>query len=133
MKYTAQVCQAYPCSEKCEEVLDKLELLKDVLVHEIRANEAFTSSCEEIFGKYEESWYKIQELFQEIYDVDNLILWRLNQFGGYTLYETTFTVDDVYFISDANIATSDDMEDPFKNMKFTIINIDELNSVGQVI
>lgn len=122
MKYTAHIAEVYPCAKECEEVLARLDLLKDVLLHEIESGHTFTMNCEEIFEKYKEAWFKLQDVIHDIYETKNLTLWSLNSLGRYTFYETDLAVDDVYFIEEINKG-----EFP-GGSTVTIFNIDEIKN-----
>lgn len=122
MKYTAHIAEAYPCAKECEGVLARLDLLKDVLLHEIESGHTFTMNCEKIFEKYKEAWFKLQDVIHDIYVTKNLTLWSLNSLGRYTFYETDLAVDDVYFIEEI-----DKNEFPGEST-VTIFNIDEIKN-----
>ncbi|MEY8736394.1 hypothetical protein AB9M75_03885 [Lactobacillus sp. AN1001] len=125
MRYTAHIIDAYPCAKECEEVMAQLDLLNDVLLHEINSKNAFTDKCEEIFEKYKKSWFKFQDILSDIYGTENLTLWALNNLGRYTLYETDLAVDDVYFIEAIN------KSEIIGGSTVTIINIDEIRKINK--
>ncbi|WP_289759908.1 hypothetical protein [Lactobacillus taiwanensis] len=79
-------------------------------------------NCEEIFEKYKEAWFKLQDVIHDIYETKNLTLWSLNSLGRYTFYETDLAVDDVYFIEEINKG-----EFP-GGSTVTIFNIDEIKN-----
>lgn len=120
LKYTTHVVDAYPCAKECEEILSRLDLLKDVLLNKV-SSYTFTIDCEKIFDKYKELWFKFQDLIHEIYDTTNLTLWTLNDLGRFTLYETELSTDDVYFVESFKK----------KDKTITIFNIDELKTLDK--
>jgi len=120
MRYTAHIIDAYPCAKECEEVVEKLDLLNDVLLHEMKKENTFTMNCTEIFEKYKDAWFKLQNIIGDIYGTENLTLWSLNSLGRYTFYETDLAVDDVYFIESIN------KSEIIGGSTVTIINIDEI-------